>query len=62
VKKKDPRFEAEGVLRQYFEPLGVPVLMNFPIGHYPMNCTLPLGGEVEIDADRATLTVIGYKK
>ncbi len=62
VKKKDPRFEAEGVLRQYFEPLGVPVLMNFPIGHYPMNCTLPLGGEVEIDADKAKLTVIGHKK
>jgi muramoyltetrapeptide carboxypeptidase len=61
VKKKDPRFEAEGVLRQYFEPLGVPVLMNFPIGHYPMNCTLPLGGDVEIDADKATLTVIGRK-
>jgi muramoyltetrapeptide carboxypeptidase len=57
----DPRFTAEGVLRQYFEPLGVPVLLNFPIGHYKMNCSLPLGGEVEIDADQATLTVIGVK-
>ena len=55
----NPRFEVEGVLRQYFEPLGIPVLMNFPIGHYKMNCTLPLGGEVEIDADNATLKVIG---
>jgi muramoyltetrapeptide carboxypeptidase LdcA involved in peptidoglycan recycling len=27
-----------------------------------MNCTLPIGGEVEIDADRATLTVMGRKK
>jgi muramoyltetrapeptide carboxypeptidase LdcA involved in peptidoglycan recycling len=36
--------------------------MNFPIGHYKMNCTLPLGGEVEIDADQATLTVIGNKQ
>src|SRR5690606_1993668 len=42
-RKVDPRFTAEGVLRQYFEPLGVPVLMNFPIGHAKMNCTLPLG-------------------
>ncbi len=60
-RKVDPRFQAEGVLRQYFEPLGIPVLMNFPIGHYKMNCTLPLGGEVEIDADKGTLTVIGRK-
>jgi muramoyltetrapeptide carboxypeptidase len=58
----DPRFTVEGVLHQYFDPLGVPVLMNFPIGHYKMNCTLPLGGEVEIDADAATLKVIGRKK
>lgn len=60
-RKIDPRFTANGVLRQYFEPLGVPVLMNFPIGHAKMNCTLPLGGEVEIDADKGTLTVIGIK-
>jgi len=58
----DPRFRAEGVLRQYFEPLGIPVLMNFPIGHATMNCTLPLGGEVEIDADKGTLTVIGRRE
>ncbi len=56
-----PRFTVEGVLRQYFEPLKIPVLMNFPIGHFKMNCTLPIGGEVEIDADQATLTVIGRK-
>lgn len=61
-RKTDPRFTAQGVLKQYFEPLGIPVLMNFPIGHYKMNCTLPLGGEVEIDADKATLTVIGREK
>ncbi|TWU29963.1 S66 peptidase family protein [Bythopirellula polymerisocia] len=56
---KNPRYSAEGVLRQYFEPLGIPVLMNFPIGHHEMNCTLPLGGEVEINADKGTLRVIG---
>jgi muramoyltetrapeptide carboxypeptidase len=61
-RKTDPRFTAEGVLKQYFEPLGIPVLMNFPIGHVTMNCTLPLGGEVEIDADKASLTVIGRGK
>lgn len=53
----DPRYTVDGVLRQYFEPLGIPVLMNFPIGHHPMNATLPLGGEVEIDGDAVTLRV-----
>ena len=54
----DPRFSVDGVLRQYFEDLGVPVLMNYPVGHHAMNATLPLGGEVEIDADAGTLTVV----
>lgn len=61
-KVENPRFSAEGVLRQYFEPLGIPVLMNYPIGHHEMNCTLPLGGDVEIDAERGTLRVIGRKE
>lgn len=67
-KKKDKkkkvtkgRFSTNGVLKQYFEPLGIPVLRDFPIGHYPKNCTLPLGGEIEIDADRCTLRVIAHE-
>ena len=55
----DPRYGVDGVLKQYFENAGIPVLMNFPLGHYPENATLPLGGEVEIDADAATLRVLG---
>jgi muramoyltetrapeptide carboxypeptidase len=54
----DKRYDTTGVLRQYFENLGVPVLVNFPIGHYPQNCTVPLGGEVEIDADAKTLKIL----
>ncbi len=57
-KTEDPRFLVNGVLRQYFEPLGIPVLMNYPIGHHKMNATLPLGGEVEIDADTGVLRVL----
>lgn len=57
----DPRFTVVGVVRQHLEPLGIPVLMNFPVGHHKMNCTLPIGGEVEIDADNASLTIIGRK-
>lgn len=54
----DKRFDTTGVLRQYFENLGVPVLVNYPIGHFPQNCTVPLGGEVEIDADAKTLRIL----
>jgi muramoyltetrapeptide carboxypeptidase len=54
----DKRFDTNGVLRQYFADLGVPVLANFPIGHTWMNCTVPLGGEVEIDADAKTLRIL----
>lgn len=55
----DPRFSVEGVLKQYFADAGIPVLVNFPIGHFKENCTVPIGGQVEVDADRGTLTVLG---
>jgi muramoyltetrapeptide carboxypeptidase len=55
---EDPRFTVDGVLRQYFEPLGIPVLMNFPVGHHPYNASLPLGALVEIDARAGTLRVL----
>lgn len=55
---EDPRYSIEGVLRQYFEPLGVPVLMNFPVGHHEMNASLPMGGEVEVNARLGTLRVL----
>jgi muramoyltetrapeptide carboxypeptidase len=56
----DPRFTVDGVLRQYFEPLGIPVLMNFPVGHHPMNASLPLGAQAEIDARKGTLRILPY--
>ncbi len=54
----DPRYGTDGVLRQYFENAGIPVLMNFPLGHYPQNATLPLGAEVEVDADAGVLRIL----
>lgn len=55
---EDDRFNTNGVLRQYFEGLGVPVLSNFPLGHVAENCTLPLGAEAEIDAEAGTIRII----
>lgn len=54
----DVRFDVNGVLRQYFENAGIPVLTNFPVGHHQENATLPLGATVEIDADQKSLRVI----
>ncbi|QDS98253.1 S66 peptidase family protein [Adhaeretor mobilis] len=54
----DKRFSVNGVLHQYFDDLGIPVLINFPIGHHRANCTLPLGGMVEVDADAVALRVL----
>ncbi len=57
-RNRDPRYTTEGVLRQYFGDAGIPVLVSFPLGHVRRNLTLPLGGIVEVDADRVALTVI----
>jgi muramoyltetrapeptide carboxypeptidase len=55
---EDDRFSTPGVLRQYFQNAGIPVLVNFPVGHVDQNCTLPLGAEAEIDAEAGTLRII----
>lgn len=54
----DVRFDTTGVLRQYFEHAGIPVLTNYPVGHHKENTTLPLGATVEIDADQKSLRVM----
>lgn len=54
----DERFSVTGVLKQYFEPLDIPVLINFPIGHHEANAAVPMGGMVEVDADAATLRIL----
>lgn len=57
---EDADYDTQGVLRQYFENAGIPVLVNFPVGHHKQNCTLPLGGQVEIDADKKELRVLEH--
>jgi muramoyltetrapeptide carboxypeptidase len=32
--------------------------MQFPVGHTPLNATLPHGAEVELDADSGTLRLL----
>jgi muramoyltetrapeptide carboxypeptidase len=49
----------ERVLRQFAENIGVPAVMNFPIGHMPDHLTVPLGAIAELDADACDLCVYG---
>jgi muramoyltetrapeptide carboxypeptidase len=58
----DERFDTNGVLAQYFKDAGIPVLVNYPIGHHKQNATVPLGAQVEVDADKKTLRIFGPAK
>jgi muramoyltetrapeptide carboxypeptidase len=49
----------ERVLRQFAENVGVPAVMNFPIGHMPDHLTIPLGAHAELDADACEFCVSG---
>ncbi len=48
----------ETVLRDYFVPLGIPVVHGLPIGHLDDQWTLPIGCRVRLDADRRSLTLL----
>jgi len=53
-----PSLTLPEVLDDLMAPLGVPVLYGFPCGHGPHRATLPLGVQVRLDADHATLAVL----
>jgi muramoyltetrapeptide carboxypeptidase len=52
-----PSFSIEEILRDRFEPLGVPVISNFAFGHIDHKITLPIGLEATLDADAGTVTI-----
>jgi len=47
----------EDVFERHFEPMGIPVLFNLPLGHGKHLATIPLGVTATIDADARTLTI-----
>lgn len=54
-----PSVTVQDVLRSHFAHLGVPVLWNYPAGHGPVNIPLPIGHQVELDADRCCVRLMG---
>jgi muramoyltetrapeptide carboxypeptidase len=55
--KADEQNEIHALFKEYLEPLGVPVLAGFPAGHEKYNLTLPMGAQVEVDADNKRVRV-----
>jgi muramoyltetrapeptide carboxypeptidase len=45
------------VLERYIEPLGVPALYGFPLGHGERLCTIPLGVTAVLNGNDRTLTI-----
>jgi muramoyltetrapeptide carboxypeptidase len=57
---KDCGNEAEMLefLREFFEPLGVPVVRNLPIGHHGNNLLMPVGRRVRVSTRNRAFTVV----
>jgi muramoyltetrapeptide carboxypeptidase len=47
----------EDVFERHFEPMGIPVLFNLPLGHGKHLATIPLGVTATVDADARALTI-----
>jgi muramoyltetrapeptide carboxypeptidase len=47
----------EDVLERYVEPLGVPALYGYPLGHGERLCTIPLSVSVTLNGDKRILTI-----
>ena len=48
----------EEVLAEHIDPLGIPAFAGTMIGHIDAQFTIPLGIEVEIDADAGTIRML----
>jgi muramoyltetrapeptide carboxypeptidase len=46
------------LIRERFEPMGIPIAAGFPLGHGPDNTTLPLGIPAELDTDHMKLSLL----
>jgi muramoyltetrapeptide carboxypeptidase len=56
--EKDADYRAVDVVGDLCRSLGVPAVGGFPVGHGEVNQPLPLGADVELDADQGTLTFL----
>ncbi len=50
--------ELDDVLKEYFLPLGIPVLAHVPFGHIADKITLPIGSRIRLDTSRRQATIL----
>jgi muramoyltetrapeptide carboxypeptidase len=55
---REPTLTLAQVLSELIAPLGIPAWYGSMIGHIQNNFTVPLGVEVEIDAERGTILML----
>ena len=55
-----PERDAETVLAEFLEPLGVPVVFDLPFGHGERNLCWPFGGLAAIDGDRGEVELLEF--
>ena len=48
-------FSMDGILEERLSDLGIPLVMNLPLGHGLPNMALPLGAAATLDANQGTL-------
>lgn len=54
---REYRQTVDDVLKDRLRPLKIPIISGVPFGHVPHNATLPVGGQVVLDASRGTLSL-----
>ncbi len=56
------RFSSNEILREKLAGLGIPVFKGIKAGHVVDNIVLPIGAEVEIDADKCEYRISNFQK
>ena len=46
------------IVRDRLEPLGIPMIFDYPLGHAKNMLTLPMGISARLDATQGTLTYL----
>ncbi|MBD1839811.1 hypothetical protein H6F78_01540 [Coleofasciculus sp. FACHB-64] len=57
-KDNQPSLTLSQVLREHIQPLGIPAWYGSQIGHIKDKFTLPVGVQVEIDANQNTIRML----
>ncbi|AIE86144.1 S66 peptidase family protein [Fimbriimonas ginsengisoli] len=55
-KRRDIDLDWRTIVRERLDPLGVPMIFNYPIGHIDAMLTLPLGHPATLDANAGALS------